>query len=108
MRGLYGYTGAATATAQGVNAFGRHSATPYLICDAHPGGTAVYVSLVLLTRAEQEPPRPEVEVNGDVVALKLSGGESITVRLDGVPAVFAPPSSGTSPVRTSGFRVESW
>ncbi|MEU6408299.1 DUF2264 domain-containing protein [Microbispora sp. NPDC046933] len=107
MRGLYGYTGAGTATAQGVNAFGRHSATPYLIRDAHPGGTAMYVSLVLLTGAEQEPPLPEVEVNGDVVALKLSGGESIAVRLDGVPTVSAPLSSGTSSVRTSGLRVES-
>ncbi|MFI7706859.1 DUF2264 domain-containing protein [Nonomuraea sp. NPDC049480] len=84
-RGLHGYTAAGVATAHGANAFGPHSATPYLICDAHPGGTAVYVSLVLLTGAAQEPPSPEVRVNGDEITLRPPGGEPITIRLSGVP-----------------------
>ncbi|MEV1176335.1 hypothetical protein AB0J09_48900, partial [Nonomuraea sp. NPDC049784] len=81
VRGLHGYTGAGVASAHGVNAYGRHSATPYVTSDAHPGGTAVYVSLVLLTGTEQEPPTPEIQVDGEEVTLRLSGGEPVKVRL---------------------------
>ncbi|MEU6786712.1 DUF2264 domain-containing protein [Nonomuraea angiospora] len=85
VRGLHGYTGAGVASGHGVNAFGTHSATPYLIRDAHPGGTAVYVSLVLLTAAEREPAMPEVRVHGDEVTLRPPAGDPITVRLGAVP-----------------------
>jgi hypothetical protein len=96
VRALHGYTGAGVASAHGVNAFGPHSATPYLVCDHHPGGTAVYVSQVLLTAAEPEPPAPRVRVNGDEVTLTPSGGEPITVRLGGVPerVTHVSPTSG--------------
>ncbi|WP_188192150.1 DUF2264 domain-containing protein [Nonomuraea sp. SYSU D8015] len=85
VRGLHGYTGAGVATARGVNAFGPHSATPYVICADHPGGTAVYVSLVLLTAAGQEPPVPDVRVDGDEVVLSTPDTEPIRVRLTGEP-----------------------
>jgi hypothetical protein len=84
VRGLHGYTTAGVATAAGANAFGRHSATPYVLADAHPGGTAVYVSLVLLTGAAEARP-PEVRVDGDQVTLDLPGGDSATIRLTETP-----------------------
>ncbi|MCA2221790.1 DUF2264 domain-containing protein [Nonomuraea aurantiaca] len=84
VRGLHGYTAAGVAAAEGANAFGRHSATPYVLADAHPGGTAVYVSLVLLTGADEARP-PEVRVDGDQVTLDLPGGDSATVRLTETP-----------------------
>ncbi|TDD53511.1 DUF2264 domain-containing protein [Nonomuraea terrae] len=85
VRALHGYTGSGLMTAQGANAFGAHSATPYVIAGAHPGGTAIYVSLVRLARTAQEPPSPGVRVEGDVVVLALPGGETVTVRLGDVP-----------------------
>ncbi|MFI7642826.1 DUF2264 domain-containing protein [Nonomuraea sp. NPDC049400] len=84
VRGLHGYTGAGVSTADGVNAFGRDSATPYVTCDAHPGGTAVYASLVLLTGAGQEPPAPAIQVDGEEVTVTLSGGEPVKIRLGDV------------------------
>ncbi|MFC4009147.1 DUF2264 domain-containing protein [Nonomuraea purpurea] len=86
VRGLHGYTGTGVVTAKDVNAFGRHSATPYTICDAHPGGTAVYVSLILLTAAE--PPTVEARVEGDEVVLRLSGGDEVSVRLGEIAGVL--------------------
>ncbi|WP_049558397.1 DUF2264 domain-containing protein [Nonomuraea sp. SBT364] len=86
VRALHGYDGAGLVTARGANAFGVHSATPYVVA-AHPGGDAVYVSLVLLGVLEGEPPSPAASVEGDLVVLKLTGGETATVRMDGVPAV---------------------
>ncbi|MEV0383184.1 DUF2264 domain-containing protein [Nonomuraea sp. NPDC050643] len=83
VRGLHGYTDAGLATAEGANAFGPHSATPYALADAHPGGTALYVSLVWL--AGEEPPEPGVRVEGDVVVLALPGGATATIRMSGVP-----------------------
>jgi hypothetical protein len=100
VRALHGYTGAGVGSAHGVNAFGPHSATPYLVCDHHPGGTAVYVSLVLLTAAEPEPPAPRVRVNGDEVTLTPPGGEPITVRLGGVPERVTHVLAGEPPERT--------
>ncbi|MGP3915547.1 DUF2264 domain-containing protein [Nonomuraea sp. 10N515B] len=86
VHGLHGYTGAGLVTAEGANAFGAHSATPYVIADAHPGGTAVYVSLVRLAVTEEEPPVPGVRVDGALVVLTLPAGETVTVRLGDVPA----------------------
>ncbi|WP_241564359.1 DUF2264 domain-containing protein [Nonomuraea polychroma] len=85
VRGLHGYTGAGLVTAEGANAFGAHSATPYVIAEAHPGGTAIYVSLVLLAVTTQEPPAPDVRVRDDLVVLTLPGGRTVTVRLGDVP-----------------------
>ncbi|ONI87744.1 hypothetical protein ALI22I_21405 [Saccharothrix sp. ALI-22-I] len=83
VRALHGYTSTGLVTAEGANAFGPHSATPYVIADAHPGGTAVYVSLVQL--AVTGPPAPGVSVEDDVVVLDLPGAETVTVYLGEIP-----------------------
>jgi hypothetical protein len=80
VRALSGFTGTGLVTAAGANAFGHHSATPYAFAASHPGGTALYVSLVRLARSEQDPPAPAVRVEpGDVVVLSLPGGGTVTV-----------------------------
>ncbi|WP_248509079.1 T-complex 10 C-terminal domain-containing protein [Streptomyces sp. D2-8] len=48
------------AQAVGVNAYGHHSATPYLTLPAHPGGTHLLVTLVVLSA--------DPEVNGGPTA----------------------------------------
>ncbi|MFF3442302.1 DUF2264 domain-containing protein [Streptosporangium sp. NPDC002721] len=90
VRALHGYTGTGLVTARGTNAFGAHSATPYAVADAHPGGTALYVSLVHLAVTRQPPPAPDVRVRGDLVVVTLPGGQTATVRLDGVPTCERP------------------
>ncbi|MEU7853972.1 DUF2264 domain-containing protein [Nonomuraea sp. NPDC049141] len=97
VRGLHGYTGAGVATAEGANAFGRHSATPYVIADAHPGGTAVYVSLVLLTGTDEELRPPAVRVEDDQVSLEWPGGDSVTIRLTGTPTCARVVNGGDRP-----------
>ncbi|MEU4536519.1 DUF2264 domain-containing protein [Streptosporangium sp. NPDC023825] len=92
VRALHGYTGTGLVTARGTNAFGAHSVTPYAVADAHPGGTAVYVSLVHLAVTRRWPPAPGVRVRDDLVVLTLPGGETVTVRLDGVPTCERPAS----------------
>ncbi|WP_447002564.1 DUF2264 domain-containing protein [Saccharothrix isguenensis] len=78
VRALFGYTSAGVVSAEGTNAFARHSATPYVIADVHPGGTAVYVSVVQL--GVEEPPSPGVRVEDGLIVLSLP--ETVTVRLD--------------------------
>ncbi|MFD5839022.1 DUF2264 domain-containing protein [Streptomyces collinus] len=60
--GLHGWLDAraAVAHAAGANAYGHHSATPYLTLPAHPGGTHLLVTLVVLSA--------DPEVNGDLTA----------------------------------------
>ena len=60
--GLYGWQDAraAVAHAAGANACGHHSATPYLTLPAHPGGTHLLVTLVVLSA--------DPEVNGGPTA----------------------------------------
>ncbi|MEV1240057.1 DUF2264 domain-containing protein [Nonomuraea sp. NPDC050022] len=96
VRGLHGYTTAGVANAEGANAFGRHSATPYVLAAAHPGGTAVYVSLVLLTGTAEARP-PEVRVDGDQVTLDLPGGDTATVRLTETPTCVRVTGGGKNP-----------
>ncbi|MEW9552963.1 DUF2264 domain-containing protein [Nonomuraea sp. NPDC050783] len=93
VRGLHGHTGAGVLTAEGANAFGRHSATPYAVAGAHPGGTAIYVSLVWLAGGA-EPPAPDVRVAGDVVTLGLPGGDTVTVVMADVPSCERTPAAG--------------
>ncbi|MFI9751582.1 DUF2264 domain-containing protein [Streptomyces collinus] len=58
--GLHGWLDAraAVAHAAGANAYGHHSAAPYLTLPAHPGGTHLLVTLVVLST--------DPEVNGDL------------------------------------------
>ncbi|MCF6475366.1 DUF2264 domain-containing protein [Nonomuraea sp. MG754425] len=80
VRGLHGFTGAGLVTSVDANAFGRHSATPYALAAAHPGGTALYVSLVWLAGSEGEVPAPSVRVEDDTdVVVSLPGGDTVTV-----------------------------
>ncbi|MDQ2589086.1 DUF2264 domain-containing protein [Saccharothrix yanglingensis] len=85
VRSLHGYTGAGVLTARGANAFGEHSATPYVIADDHPGGTAVHISLVQVGVAGEEPPAVGVRVGDGLVVLELPGAQTATVRLGDVP-----------------------
>ncbi|WP_262505853.1 hypothetical protein [Streptomyces sp. TRM68367] len=82
---LHGFRATATAEAVDANAFGVCSATPYLVAPDHPGGSAVYVSLVVLAGDRVDPAalRASVtaSVDGDQVTLRLPDGERIEVVL---------------------------
>jgi hypothetical protein len=63
------------AHAVGTNACGHHSATPYLTLPAHPGGTHLLVTLVVLSAdpetnggpyARRSGPRVRVAATGEV------------------------------------------
>ncbi|MCE6994957.1 DUF2264 domain-containing protein [Saccharothrix sp. S26] len=84
VRALHGFTRAGVVAAKGANAFGSHSATPHVIADSHPGGTAVYVSLVRLAVAGDDPPVVGVRVEDDLVELALPDG-AVTIRWGDVP-----------------------
>jgi hypothetical protein len=83
--GLHGFDQAAIARDVDTNAFGPHSATPYLIRDIHPGTPLVLVSAVILSGDSVWPEAVadtiEVEVDGDRVALRFADGTSAVVRL---------------------------
>ncbi|MFE8961490.1 T-complex 10 C-terminal domain-containing protein [Streptomyces iakyrus] len=85
--GLHGWrdAGAAVAHAVGANAYGHHSATPYLTLPAHPGGTHVLVTLVVLSA--------DPEVNG---GLETNGGLEMNGGLE---------TNGDPYARGSGTRV---
>ncbi|WBQ01878.1 DUF2264 domain-containing protein [Kribbella sp. CA-293567] len=81
---LHGYDEAGVHRDLGANAFGPHSATPYLTV-AHTGGSLVLVHAVLLTR---DAIRPEalaegiqVAVDGQEITLTLPGDDTEVVRL---------------------------
>jgi hypothetical protein len=63
--GLHGWQDAraAVAHATGTNAYGHHSATPHLTLPAHPGGTHLLVTLVVLSADPQV--NGDLEGNGD-------------------------------------------
>jgi hypothetical protein len=61
-------------------AFGAHAAVPFVTAD-HPGGTAVYVSLVVLSGVEAAWTARVVAVVGTDVTVRLPGGDTVTVRL---------------------------
>jgi hypothetical protein len=78
---LHGFHDAAVARAVDANAFGACSATPYLTAPAHPGGTAVYVSLVVLTGDRVDPDAVHasvgVAVDSDRVTIRFPDGERV-------------------------------
>jgi hypothetical protein len=99
---LHGFRAAATAEAVDANAFGVCSATPYLVAPDHPGGSAVYASLIVLTGDRVDPAtlRASVtaSVDGDRVAVRLPDGERIEVVL-GAQVTYARYPVDGAPVR---------
>ncbi|TDO47734.1 hypothetical protein EV643_10840 [Kribbella sp. VKM Ac-2527] len=82
--GLHGYAEAGVHRGFGVNAFGPHSATPYLTA-GHDGEPKVLVHAVLLTR-DAIPPEGladaiQVTVEGREITITLPGGDAEIVRL---------------------------
>jgi hypothetical protein len=61
------------ASAQGHNAYGRHSATP-LLTARHPGGARVLVSLVVLTADPSVYGDPDVLLRGTTASRTPGGG----------------------------------
>ncbi|MFH9585813.1 DUF2264 domain-containing protein [Streptomyces luteogriseus] len=73
--GLHGWRGAAAAVAQaaGTNACGHHSATPYLTLPAHPGGTHLLVTLVVLSADPDVNGDPHARGSGTRVRVAVTG-----------------------------------
>ncbi|GAA0585617.1 DUF2264 domain-containing protein [Kribbella sandramycini] len=84
--GLHGYDEAGIHRGLGANAFGVHSATPYLTAP-HRGTPLVLVSAVVLTRDALRPEALaegiDVAVTGTAVRITLPGGGSEVVTLGG-------------------------
>lgn len=82
---LYGWDGgvdgAAVARDVGANAYGPHSAVPYLRGAPHAGGRSIHVSLVVLSRDRIHPEAlrtaVRVRVNGDAVVLTFLDGRTV-------------------------------
>jgi len=100
---LHGLRNAAVARAMDANAYGACSATPYLTSPRHPGGSAVYVSLVALTGDRVEPAALRrsvtLSVTGDHVSVQFPDGERIEVELGSQPCYARYPAGGGTPVR---------
>jgi hypothetical protein len=100
MLALHGFRDAAVARALDANAFGACSATPYLTA---PGGTGVYVSLVVLTGDRVDPEALHasirVAVNGDLagdrVTVRFPDGERVELTARGYARY---PADGGTPV----------
>ncbi|MFC6022124.1 DUF2264 domain-containing protein [Plantactinospora solaniradicis] len=97
---LHGSGEAAIARAVDASAYGACSATPYLTASDHPGGSAVYVSLVALTGDRVVPGALReavvVAVDGDRVGVHFPDGERIEVMLGARPAYARYPVVGAS------------
>jgi hypothetical protein len=97
---LHGFHDAAVARAVDANAFGACSATPCLTAPDHPGGTAVYVSLVVLTGDRVDPgvvhASVHVAVDGDRVTVGFPDGERVELA---VGSYVRHPVDGGTPVR---------
>ncbi|MER5306084.1 DUF2264 domain-containing protein [Streptomyces lasiicapitis] len=65
------------------NAYGPHSATPYLLARDHPGGGSVHVTLIVLTRDDVRPWALKeaigCAVHGDAVRITFPDGETLTL-----------------------------
>ena len=71
---LHGWTGSGVARHQGGNAFGEHSAVPYLTAEPAPDLPTVYVSLHRLGRTATVPVPVAVAVTGDRLAAAWADG----------------------------------
>jgi hypothetical protein len=100
---LHGFRHAATARAFNANAIGPCSATPYLTAPPHPGGSAMYLSLAVLSgdRIALDALRRSVTttVDGDRVEVRFQDGERIEVELGAHPAYLRRPAGGAAPLR---------
>ncbi|MEU0203553.1 MULTISPECIES: DUF2264 domain-containing protein [unclassified Streptomyces] len=79
--GLHGWQDApaAVAHAAGTNAYGHHSATPYLTLPAHPGGTHLLVTLVVLSAdPEVNDGDPHARCSGTRV--RVTGAGEVEIR----------------------------
>lgn len=83
---LHGWAGAGVQRETGTNAFGRHSATPYLLTPAHPGERAIYACLVVLSGCAADPGElaasVEARIDGEAVEVRLPGGGTVQVQID--------------------------
>ncbi len=84
--GLRGFSRVDTVQLQDGNAFGRHSAAPYVVSEQPVATEGVYVSLVALTAAPFEPEAAlreiaGVEVRGRQVEIRCADGEAFFVQL---------------------------
>lgn len=100
---LHGFTTGAAARAVAASAFGACSATPYLTATDHPGGSALYVSLVVLTgdRVAAATLRGllAVEVDRDQVRVTFPDAERVEVSLGAHPAYTRHPVDAAAVIR---------
>jgi hypothetical protein len=100
MLALHGFGAAAVTRAVDANALGVCSATPYLTATRHPGGSALYVSLVVLTGDRVDPAALRrsvaVGIDGDRVTVRFPDGERVELGL-GATVTYArrSPDGGT-------------
>ena len=85
--GLHGYDEAGVRRELDTNAFGPHSATPYLVRRSHPGGPLLLVSAVVLSGDTVWPEAlaesVEVEVDGLHCIVRMARGNAEEVVMDG-------------------------
>lgn len=100
---VHGFRWAGAVRGVDANAFGACSATPYVISDGHPGGSAVYVSLIVLSSDRVTPDAlrasMRVEVDGDRIGVRFVDGERIEVTLGARPGYVRRPADGGPAVR---------
>lgn len=100
---LHGFSGASVARAIDANALGVCSATPYVTAPQHPGGTAVYVSLVALTGDRIVPDvllqSVAVRVDGDKAGVHFPDEEQVEVVFGEQLAYVRMPADGVTPIR---------
>jgi hypothetical protein len=105
----HGLRDAAVARAVDANAYGACSATPYLTAPDHPGGSAVYASLVALTGDRADPAAlaesVAVLVDGDKVTVTFPDGERFEVALGAAPAYARFPAGGGAPIHWPALAV---
>ncbi|MEU2273113.1 T-complex 10 C-terminal domain-containing protein, partial [Streptomyces olindensis] len=79
--GLHGWRDAGTAVAHavGTNAHGHHSATPHLTLPAHPGGTHLLVTLVVLS-ADPEVNDDDPHARGSGTRVRVTGAGEVEIR----------------------------